>query len=65
MNLNRISGNWKHLKGNIKEKWGKLTGNDISIREGRRDQILGKIQVSCGIKPEEAKHELRDWGVFK
>jgi uncharacterized protein YjbJ (UPF0337 family) len=65
MNWDAIAGYWKQLKGNLKEKWGELTGNDSSILAGRRDLLLGQIQVSCGIKPEEAEKELKDWGVLK
>jgi uncharacterized protein YjbJ (UPF0337 family) len=65
MNWDEVAGNWKQLKGSVRERWGKLTDNDLSILGGRRDQILGQIQVSCGIKPEEAERELKDWGVLK
>jgi uncharacterized protein YjbJ (UPF0337 family) len=65
MNWDEVAGNLKQLKGSVRERWGKLTGNDLSILAGRRDQILGQIQVRCGIKPEEAEKELKDWGVLK
>jgi len=65
MNWDEVAGNWKQLKGSVKERWGKLTDNDLSILGGQRDQILGQIQVTCGIKPEEAERELKDWGVLK
>jgi uncharacterized protein YjbJ (UPF0337 family) len=65
MNWDEVAGSWKQLKGSVRERWGKLTDNDLSILGGRRDQILGQIQVSCGIKPEEAERELKDWGVLK
>ena len=29
MDWNRVEGNWKHVKGKIKEKWGKLTDDDL------------------------------------
>jgi len=65
MNWDEIAGNWKRFKGNVREKWGKLTGNELSIIAGRRDQLLGQIQVGCGIKPEQAEKELNDWGVLR
>ena len=65
MNWDRVAGSWKQFKGIIREKWGKFTDNDLNILAGRRDQLLGKIQVSCGIKPEEAAKELKEWGVLK
>ena len=43
MDWNRVEGNWKQLKGNIKEQWGKLTDDDLNVINGRRDQLEGKI----------------------
>jgi hypothetical protein len=42
MDWNRVEGNWKQLKGAAKEKWGKLTDDDLNIIEGRREQLEGK-----------------------
>lgn len=43
MDWNRVEGNWKQIKGKIKERWGKLTDDDLNIIDGRRDQLEGKI----------------------
>jgi uncharacterized protein YjbJ (UPF0337 family) len=40
---NRIEGNWKQLRGKIKEKWGDLTDDDLDKIAGRRDQLGGLI----------------------
>ena len=65
MNWDAVAGNWKQFRGAVREKWGELTDDELSILAGRRDQLLGQIQVRCGIKPEKAKQELKDWGVLK
>jgi uncharacterized protein YjbJ (UPF0337 family) len=65
MNRDTIAGHYRQLKGRIRENWGKLTGNDGSIVAGRRDQLLGQVQVCCGIKPEEAERELKHWGILQ
>lgn len=65
MNWDEVAGSLRELKGNVRETWGRLTDNDLSILAGRRDQLLGQIQASCGIKPEEAEKELKDWGILK
>ena len=44
MDWNRVEGNWKQMKGKIKEKWGDLTDDDITAINGKRDQLEGKIQ---------------------
>src|SRR5262249_11896701 len=49
MDWNRIEGNWKQLKGRAKEKWGRLTDDDLDVVNGRRDQLEGKIQERYGL----------------
>ncbi|MDR6296183.1 CsbD family protein [Pantoea dispersa] len=55
------SGNWKQFKGKFKEKWGKLTDDDLTVIEGKRDQLVGKIQERYGYAKDEAERELKDW----
>jgi len=42
MDWNRVEGNWKQVKGKVKEQWGKLTDDDLNVIGGRRDQLEGK-----------------------
>ena len=49
MDWNRVEGNWKQVKGQVKEKWGKLTDDDLTQINGRRDQLEGKIQERYGV----------------
>jgi uncharacterized protein YjbJ (UPF0337 family) len=61
MNWDQIAGNWKQVKGVVREKWGKLTDDDVDIIAGKRDILLGKIQERHGIAREEAEKQLKDW----
>ena len=61
MNWDQISGNWKQVKGVVREKWGKLTDDDVDVIAGKRDILLGKIQERHGIAREEAETELKEW----
>ena len=61
MNWDQIAGNWKQVKGVVREKWGKLTDDDVDIIAGKRDILLGKIQERHGIAREEAEKELKAW----
>lgn len=61
MNRDIIEGNWKQLKGKIKEQWGKLTDDDLDVIEGKRDMLAGKIQERYGIGKDEAEKHLKDW----
>lgn len=59
MNQDRIQGRWKQLKGKVKEQWGKLTDDDLDVIDGRRDQLLGRIQQRHGLAREEADSQLQ------
>jgi uncharacterized protein YjbJ (UPF0337 family) len=65
MKWDYVAGNWRQLKGSVRERLGKFTDDELIIRNARRDQLLGQIQIRFGIKPDEAKKELQDWGVLK
>lgn len=53
-----LAGNWTHLKGRIKEKWGELTNDELEIIDGEFDQLIGSIQVRYGLTKEQAEREL-------
>ncbi len=61
MNLDQVEGNWKQLKGKVREQWGKLTDDHLDTIAGKRDQLAGKIQESYGISKEEAEDQISDW----
>lgn len=61
MNNERLEGMWKQLTGQVKEKWGKLTDDDLTMIAGKRDQFVGKVQERYGIAKEQAESEVEDW----
>lgn len=61
MNEDTIKGNWKQFKGNLKEQWGKLTDDDFDVIDGRREQLLGKLQERQGLAREVAEKQISDW----
>ena len=61
MNKDTVEGNWKQLKGKVKEQWGKLTDDDFDVIAGKRDQLLGRIQERHGISRDEAEKQVKDW----
>jgi uncharacterized protein YjbJ (UPF0337 family) len=61
MNNDILAGNWKQFKGNILEQWGKLTGDDLDVAAGRRDQIVGKLQERYGIAKDEAERQIEEF----
>lgn len=61
MNWNQIEGNWKQLKGKVQAKWGDLTDDEIDTINGRREELLGRIQKAYGIGQEEAERQVKDF----
>ncbi|HEY4848494.1 MAG TPA: CsbD family protein [Methylocella sp.] len=61
MDWNRIEGNWKQLKGKVKEQWGQLTDDELDLIAGRREQLEGKIQERYGITKDAARKDVDDW----
>ena len=58
MNSDQLEGKWKQVKGEVREKWGKLTDDDIHVVAGRREQLIGKIQERYGLAKEEATRQV-------
>lgn len=58
MNSDQLEGKWKQVKGEVREKWGQLTDDDIHVIAGRRDQLIGRIQERYGIAKEAATREV-------
>jgi uncharacterized protein YjbJ (UPF0337 family) len=61
MDWNRVEGNWKQIKGKVKEKWGRLTDDDLDVINGRRDQLEGKIQDRYGLAKDQVSKDVDDW----
>jgi uncharacterized protein YjbJ (UPF0337 family) len=61
MDWNRIEGNWKQFKGQAKEKWGRLTDDDLDVVNGQQEQLEGKIQERYGLAKDQAKKDVDAW----
>ena len=61
MHWDSIEGRWKQAKGKVKEKWAKLSEDDLDIIAGRRDRLEGKIQQRYGFAIEYVRKEVDDW----
>jgi ribosomal protein L1 len=59
--IEKIKGGWTQTKGTVKEQWGKLTDDDLLEIQGRREQLVGKIQTRYGISLEEAEAQVSGW----
>ncbi len=60
INAQELQGQWNKLKGQVKEKWGQLTDDDLQITGGNVDQLVGRIQQKTGIAREAVEKFLTD-----
>ncbi len=58
MNSDILKGKWKQLRGEIQNKWGKLTNDDLDRVEGNQDKMLGMLQERYGYAKDEARRQL-------
>ena len=61
MNKMTLKGNWRQIKGKVKERWGELTDDDIDQIEGETDQLIGAIQKRYGASLDDARREVEEW----
>jgi uncharacterized protein YjbJ (UPF0337 family) len=61
MNWDQIAGDWKRFKGKVKEKWGKLTDDELTTAAGKREQLAGLLQERYGYAKDQAEKELNEF----
>jgi uncharacterized protein YjbJ (UPF0337 family) len=61
MNEDVLKGKWKEIKGGVKEKWGKLTDDDLTAVEGKKEKLLGLLQQKYGYAKDKAEQEYQDF----
>ncbi len=61
MNEDRIKGQWKQLSGKVKARWGKLTDDDVKVKEGNAEYLAGKLQERYGMAKDVAKKEVNSF----
>jgi uncharacterized protein YjbJ (UPF0337 family) len=63
VNKEIMEGKWKQLKGEIQNKWGKLTNDDLDVIDGNSEKFSGMIQERYGKSKEEADQAADEfWG---
>jgi uncharacterized protein YjbJ (UPF0337 family) len=61
MNEDILAGKWKQLRGEIREKWGDLTDDDLDRVAGQRDKLVGILQERYGYTRDEAAMHVDDF----
>jgi uncharacterized protein YjbJ (UPF0337 family) len=61
MNKDILEGNWKQLRGAIRQKWGELTDDELEQIAGKRDKLVGSLQKRYGYTKDEASRQVDDF----
>ncbi len=59
-NTTELKGNWNEQKGKLKQKFAMLTENDLLFADGKKDEMLGKLQIKLGKSKEELYKMISD-----
>jgi uncharacterized protein YjbJ (UPF0337 family) len=59
--MDQVEGDWKILRGKIRQRWGKLTDDHLDIVNGRLEMIAGRVQQAYDISREEAERQVHEW----
>ena len=65
MNTQIIKGNWAVAKGKLKQKYAKLTDNDLRYVNGQEDELIGRLEKATGERREEIERFLKDERNYK
>lgn len=65
MDWNIVEGKWKELKGHAREKWGKLTDDELEEIGGKKDVLVAKLQQKYGYAADEANKQADEWATHQ
>ena len=57
MNWEQLQGDMKQVGGKLKQRWAKLTDDDLLLLEGKKEVFLGKFQERTGLMKDEAEKQ--------
>ena len=61
MKWDQLECSWKEFAGSARAHWGKLTGDDCEVITGRKEQLVGQVQIRYGIAKEAAEKQVEEW----
>ena len=61
MNWDQVKGNWKQFTGQVRERWGEFTDDELEAAKGQREQFEGLLQKKFGWAKEQAKKEIDEF----
>lgn len=60
MNTTELNGTWEEQKGKLKQKFAMLTDNDLLLFEGKKEEMLGRLQIKLGKSKEELQNIMKN-----
>jgi len=57
MNTTELKGTWEEQKGKLKQKFAALTDNDLMFSEGKKEEMLGRLEIKLG-KTKQELHKI-------
>ena len=61
MNWSTIENSWQSYKGDAKQRWSKLSDEQIDDTMGKREQLASRVQQAYSISKDEADRQISDW----
>jgi uncharacterized protein YjbJ (UPF0337 family) len=61
MNWDQIEGQWRGLRGRVRQRWARLSENDLDAVRGRQQELIGRIRERHGATREKAEKEGCEW----
>ena len=61
MNWQQVEGKWKEFKGQAKQRWGRLTDDDLDVIDGKREELVGRLQTHYAKSRDEVERDVDDW----
>lgn len=58
MNKDILKGNWKQIRGRVKQAWGRITDDELDEINGLKDQLIGKVQKHYGYSRKFAEDQV-------
>jgi uncharacterized protein YjbJ (UPF0337 family) len=61
MNWDRIASSWEQTRASLKQKWAKLTDDDLGLISGKKDMLVAKLHERYGVAKDKAESQINEW----
>ncbi len=56
-----LEGKWNEIKGQLKQKYGDLTDDDLAYEKGKADELFGRLEKKIGKNRTEIEREVNQF----